>query len=226
MSTAGANLYQVHDNGGRPFTVLVEGPSGAQRVSVYHTRADRTEGYPVYYDLEVYQDSPPRPEELAISWEKVPRVWIAGCPSMYAGEEESLGNSLLIKLPNSESTPGNNSYVHIGVSIFKFTTVDPITAFDSPIDNNDVTYPAALSNSETFFLGDQQRLPRSLIKALGPVEENMKHLPVEALEWIFIHEALYGSPEEQKLWRKSDSGFNPQAKPLEGYEELVARPEN
>ncbi len=222
------SMYQVHDNGGRPFTVLVDDQNASNQicVSVYSTREFEDEsGYTVNHNYEHYKQFPPLPDELLIQWENVVKVWVARCPSLYANESESLGNALLLQLPTDTPSNQHNTYVHIGANIYKFTTENPITAFESPIDNNDVSYPAALSDQEAFFLGDMMRLPRTAIKSrvLTSDDGELKQFSSEVLQWILIYENLYGTEEEQRKWRKLGLSFHPKAKPLQGYKELVVR---
>lgn len=218
-------MYQVHDNGGRPFTVLIheQNSNDGKHILVYKTRElESQSGDIIICDEEHYKQVPPQPEELLIQWENVVRVWIARCPSLYANESESLGNAILLQLPSDRT----NTYVYIGVNVCKFTTEKPIIAFESPLGNNDVPYSAALSDQEAFFLGEMWRLPRIAIQdpILGPEDGALQQFSPEVLQWIFIYDNLYGSPEEQKQWRNQGFSYHPQAQPLQDYEELVPSP--
>lgn len=219
----GSALYQVHDNGGRPFTVLVD-EQVRGRVRVFNTRTRKdASGFPEYCGPDVYLRKPPRADELVLAWENLARIWVAQCPSLYAGESESIGNSLLLALPDS----GNgHEYIHIGYNVFRFRTREPVIDFESPIDNNDVPYPAALSENEGFFLAEQMRMPRALLRQVNPasLDEKMHHLPAAALRWIFFYESLYGSEDERRGWLKQGHNFHPEAQPLEDCEELAPRP--
>lgn len=241
----GASLYQVHDNGSRPFTVLVEEQTGGgARVRLYKTRQSKSPDWDGMDDCraDVYQKAPPTPAELLVTWERVARVWVARCPSLYADEAASLGNALLLELdptapaaqwsqkPGKPPTaargkagrkgasagtpPGQFTYIHIGSTVYRFATADRIVEFDSPIGNNNVPYPAALSASEVFFLCEQWRMPRSAVKppALAPGDRMRKKLSAEALRWVFIYDTLYEHP-----WQD----YKRVAKPLEGYEPLI-----
>lgn len=223
----GAAMYQVHYNGGRPFTVLVDeqNSSSGTCVLVYNTREFENEsGYTVNHGYEHYQHFPPKPEELLIKWEHVVKVWVARCPSLYANESEALGNALLLQIPTDKASSRKHTYVHIGGNIYKFTTKKPISEFESPIDNNDVPYPAALSDEEVFFLGEMLRLPRAEItnQDIKITNKKLKQFSPEVLKWIFIYENLYGTPKQQRKWKKQGFSFNPEAKRLQGYKELVA----
>ncbi len=219
----GAALYQVHDNGGRPFTVLVdEDAEGAPRVRLYLTRRHRAvKGeLPREYTAAEYKQRPPRRSELRRTWERAERVWVARHSSACITERVSLGNSLLVLLPRTRKGQTAYRYVHIGAEVFAFVTPDPITAFESPVGNNDVPYPVALSQSEAFFLGDALRLPRAETRASGK-----RDFALNSPRWATIYDDLYGSPAQRRAWRaqKPPCAQHPEAKPLEGRRVLVRR---
>jgi hypothetical protein len=217
----GAAIYQTQHNWSKPFTVLVDeqNSSSGTCVLVYSTREFEDEsGEPV--DYEHYQQFPPKPEELLIKWENVVKVWVARLPFLCDNEAEALGNALLLQIPTDKLSSQKYTYVYIGNSIYEFTTKKPITEFESPIGNNNVPYPAALSAKEAFFLLERLRLPRKEIKnpVISPEDKEFKNFSPEELQWIFIYENLYCT----RKWKKQGFSFHPKAKPLEGYKELVA----
>ena len=57
------------------------------------------------------------------------------------------GNSILLQIKN-------NKYVFIGQNIFEFTTNDTINYFTSPVGNNDVPYPLAIGDKNSYFMLD------------------------------------------------------------------------
>lgn len=223
----GAAIYETQHNGSRPFTVLVDeqNSNSGTCVLVYSTREFEDEsGDPV--DYEHYQQFPPKPEELLIKWENVVKVWVARCPSLCADESEALGNTLLLQIPTDKLSSQKYTYVYIGSSIYEFTTKKPITEFESPIGNNYVPYPAALSDKEVFFLVEMLRLPRKEIKnpVISPKDKKFKNFSSEELQWIFIYDNLYGTSKQERKWKKQGFSVHPKAKPLKGYKELVASP--
>lgn len=219
----GAAFYQVHDNGGRPFTVLVDrSASGGARVRLYRTRTHPAPPgeFPREFDVAAYRRDPPRPAELKATWEAVERVWVGRHAGLYLSARESLGNSLLLRLPPKRGARGAHRYVHVGSPVVEFETGDPIRAFESPVGNNDVPYPVALSASEVFFLAELVRLPRAatrLAKRRDPATNSRF--------WETVYTDLYGTPEQVEAWcaRKPDAQHNPAAKRLEGRR-IVARP--
>lgn len=230
----GVAIYQTQHNGSRPFTVLVDeqNSNSGTCVLVYSTREFEDEsGDPV--DYEHYQQFPPKPEELLIKWENVVKVWVARCPSLCADESEALGNTLLLQIPTDKLSSQKYTYVYIGSSIYEFTTKQPITEFESPIGNNYVPYPAALSDKEVFFLVEMLRLPRAeinnqyikLTKNFSPeASKKLKNFSPEVLKWVLIYDSLYGTSKQQRKWKKQGFSDHPKAKPLKGYKELVASP--
>lgn len=219
----GAALYQVHDNGGRPFTVLVdEDPEGATRVRLYLTRNHRAVkgDIPREYTAAEYKLKPPRPSELKRTWARVERVWIGRHTTPCVTAKESLGNSLLLRLAPARKGGAAHRYVHIGAVVYGFVTADPITAFESPVGNSDVPYPVALSKSEVFFLGDDLRMPRDATRAAGK-----RDFAQDSPRWATIYDDLFGTPSQQKIWRAQTPPCtrNPAAMPLEGRRVLVRR---
>lgn len=219
----GAALYQVHDNGGRPFTVLVdEDARGGARVRLYLTRNHRAVkgDIPREYTPAEYKRKPPRAAELKRTWTRVEHVWVGRHTTPCVTAKESLGNSLLLRLPPARKGGAAHRYVHIGAAVYGFVTRDPITAFESPVGNSDVPYPVALSKSEVFFLGDDRRMPRDATRAAGK-----RDFAQDSPRWATIYDDLFGSASQQKAWRarKPPCWHNPAAMPLEGRRTLVRR---
>lgn len=221
----GDQFYQVHDNGGRPFTVLIGmNASGNTRVRVFLTR-ERDNGFEC--DVEDYRKAPPWDSELLVSWDAVERVWAPRFTDAHVSPSDGLGNSILLQIDrNHDSFSGVRAgsarrpsrakirqsgfrYVFIGMSIFQFDTSEPITTFESPIGNNDVPYPVALSSQEAFFLIEQERLPRSMTLAPGPKDPGS-----DSSVWKIFYNSLYSLT---KHFREKE------AKPLHGYREIIAR---
>ncbi|HMZ62070.1 MAG TPA: hypothetical protein PL048_25085 [Leptospiraceae bacterium] len=226
MMIGDAELYQVQYNGGRPYTVLVSRTAkGGKQVKVYRTRQVFNEEWDMDVDApsDVYEDVPPKPKELLFTWKNPLNLWIAKCPSLYADEAESLGNSILLEIA-PEKEKGPRTYIHIGPNVCRFTSKDPIIEYESPIDNNNVPYPAAASSKEVFFLGEMLRLSREYVKepVLGRDSGDLKKLPKDVLKWVCIYENLYGTEKERKKWNAQGLYNHPEAKKLQGYKELAS----
>lgn len=59
------------------------------------------------------------------------------------------GNSILLHLDDLR-------YVYIGSEIYEFTAKEEITKYYSPIGNNDVPYPVAISKNYIYFMSGNQ----------------------------------------------------------------------
>jgi len=118
--------YYIHDNGDRPFKVVVK----KEELHAY-----------VYKGEEDYK-------ELILET-KYKKIFIG---ESYEDEEDEEGNTILIYV-------GKCKYIYIGMEIYSFT-VDKgkdnvITEYYSPIGNNDVPYPYAVSKNNTYLMLDE-----------------------------------------------------------------------
>jgi len=126
-------LYEIHDNGGRPFIAEV---NERQR------------------KLTVYKAEPVDPDPDAVRWDVYPgkvihetryeKVFIGDNilrDSLYAafGSKAFRGNSLLAHIKG-------DTYLHVGAEVFTFQMVDGdvIEEYHSPVGNSDVPYPFAI----------------------------------------------------------------------------------
>ncbi len=126
------SIYFTHDNGGRPFKVVVEDKS----VKVFSLVRDSGGLYST---------------EPVFANEDCKSVWVGKSPLMemtkFSGGhgEEFDGNSILVET-------GNNRYTHIGTKILPFSTLAPVQEFVSPVGNNDVPYPHAVDEKGNYYL--------------------------------------------------------------------------
>jgi hypothetical protein len=137
--------YLIHDNGGRPFLVQVKGKNVQvyKNSRLYDRNTDDDE-----YDHMIKTKT--GWDELILSFEDVVRVFVdqtprgrGGLPSDWKGDliyyqPKGLGNSVLVQVTE-------NKYVFIGWEIFSFISNDPVKKYYSPIGNNDVPYPFAVT---------------------------------------------------------------------------------
>jgi len=118
------NTYLTHDNGGRPFKVIIND----NNVSVFNNETN----------------------ELLFE-KKVEKVFVGTSPknkmTIFSGGfgADFIGNSILLKLENKR-------YQFIGESIFTFDSYDEIVDYVSPVGNNDVPYPYAIDESGNIYL--------------------------------------------------------------------------
>jgi hypothetical protein len=127
--------YLIHDNGERPFKIIVyEGG-----------------------DLSINTSSYCGDDELAYFenvfryWVGETTPWLASC-SFGGVVNGVVGNTFLIQ-PTSE-----NSYIFVKRTIIEFKTETPIEVFWSPMGNNDVPYPYALSKTHLYFIEEHSQI--------------------------------------------------------------------
>jgi hypothetical protein len=139
--------YDIHDNGGRPFFVTVQGDSVTveKNMDAYEMK----EG--VFVTLQK-----PRKKILEM---KVDHVFI-GKKSPTGGYDglkpsEAEGNSILVKK--------GSKYIYIGHEIYEFSPVegDTIEAYYSDIGNSDVPYPYAVGKTHVYILLEKAAVDKS-----------------------------------------------------------------
>lgn len=135
-------LYQIHDNGGRPFVVEVQG----KRVSVY-------------FNSEYVKNYINEPNKHIFTTHSADKVFIGKkSPSWgsYDGlsASEADGNSILVKI--------GSKYVFIGQEIFEFSPVagDSIQQYYSDIGNSDVPYPYAVGKTHVYLMLEKVAIPK------------------------------------------------------------------
>lgn len=124
--------YYTHDNGGKPFKVVIEDSEVIIHVYRLWNKKDAysDEDDDGYYKHACYQSYKPL------------RIMIGESPqnpmTEYSGGygPEFTGNSILVH-------EKNHNYVWIGERIIRFTTEVDIEEFVSPVGNNDMPYPWA-----------------------------------------------------------------------------------
>lgn len=131
--------YKIHDNGGRPFTVLIKGKN--IEVIQHKHRFERNKSGK-FVDIE----EPPK-EVLSVKAEKA----FIGKKSPTGGYDgltlkEAEGNTILLKV--------GPKYIYIGSEIFEFTPMpnDEIQEYYSDIGNNDVPYPYAVGKTHIYIM--------------------------------------------------------------------------
>jgi hypothetical protein len=137
--------YYVHDNGGRPFEVIVN--RKAKEVTIY-----KKEPYDISNDssFEDYENSPYSIFVMKLNPEKI-----------YIGNDknvgkEGLGNSILLQMPNDK-------FIAITDNIFEFSLEngDKFVKFFSVVGNSDVPYPVLLGKNYFYSIVDKKRIPKS-----------------------------------------------------------------
>ena len=119
-------IYYTHDNGGRPFKVILE----EALVKVQKLEQDNYEAYKEY-----------QPEKVFIG--KSPENPMTISSGGYGPGFD--GNSFLLQQEPLK-------YLFIGSVLLTFTTVSKIVSFVSPVGNNDVPYPYAVDEEGRIYL--------------------------------------------------------------------------
>jgi hypothetical protein len=160
MAIVPAEVYMIHNNGTRPFTVIVQRNKNSESsiVKIYQNpdetddNEDTKNSTPV---LEyVNQNSAPILEYIAQKLTSVleyvaQKVFIGKSPHTatslhnYHGPRFD-GNSILLHIEGKK-------YIFIGKSIFSFESFGTIVDFVSPVQNNDVPTPFATDSAGRYY---------------------------------------------------------------------------
>ena len=136
--------YYIHDNGSRPFKVIVDTKS----VSIYKDTAK-------YPEEETYDGlvKSLNPKEIWVG-KSSGKSYISDHTPAQA--KEFIGNSILLELSAKK-------YMYIGTEIYTFETEDVIESYYSLVGNNDVPYPIALGTENIYFMLDHTYVKREMI---------------------------------------------------------------
>lgn len=147
--------YFIHDNGGRPFKVVVT----RTRLSVFPLLRYEEETRKWSYHTAPVISFGMRGKKLFVP-KQHPRT-----PSHYVSAQSRFGkgNSLLVRL-------APHIYLYIGTEVYVFYAEDTIQEYYSPIGNSDVPYPWAVGRHNVYFMVDVDRqdqltfVPKSMIQ--------------------------------------------------------------
>lgn len=133
--------YLVHDNGGRPFMVVVD----KKTVSIYkNPQKDSSDIKNYTQHIKTYE----------------------GCTKIFIPEEgREKGNTVLLHFKNKYVFIGNVIYE------FKIPKGEVITEYNSIIGNSDVPYPYAISKNYVYFLTEFEYVKRELIHNMDPYSD-------------------------------------------------------
>jgi hypothetical protein len=118
--------YFTHDNGGRPFKVVIDNTN----INVYN-QSELLLELSTNNTNDIFIGKSPLNEMTEFSGGYGPNFD---------------GNSILIKKDEK------NEYLFIGNRIFTFTSLYPIIEFVSPVGNNDVPYPYAIDEKGNYYI--------------------------------------------------------------------------
>lgn len=140
--------YFIHDNGCRPFKVIIDNSNNKNKITVYQLIRNSPGG-----ENDYNMDQPVLNgiyEKLFIGESNSNKT------TRYSGGHgpNFKGNTILFKPLNNESDAeaGVNKYIFIGDTIFSFTALDEIVKYDSTVGNSDVSYPSAMDKSGNIYL--------------------------------------------------------------------------
>lgn len=147
--------YDIHDNGNRPFRVVVSDHGAKDKnVAIYKDANAGT--------LKEEADYSKLVKELTAK-----KVYIGKSTGNAEGADHRpdeahifVGNSILLHV-------SGNKYIHIGSSIYEFQMDDKVDHYFSMVGRNDVPYPVLLGTENVYFMleGDHCYLPREMLPA-------------------------------------------------------------
>lgn len=135
--------YEIHSNGGRPYTVEVT----PHLITVYENIFDED----AEDENEMWKQG-----DVILSF-KYLSVFIGDNDLEdhdYAPKGEAVGNSILVRRYGGR-------YTYIGSNIYTFSPQqgDRIVSYYSPVGNSDVPYPYAIGQKNAYFMLDQKSVP-------------------------------------------------------------------
>jgi hypothetical protein len=159
---AKGKTYAIHDNGGRPFFVNVQGKNVVVEKNM--NKSELKDGK--FVTIE-------KPRKVVLNM-KVDEIFV-GKKSPTGGYDglkpsEAEGNSLLLKK--------GPKYVSIGSEIYEFSPMpgDSIDAYYSDIGNSDVPYPYAVGKTHVYIMLDKVAIDKSFFDMKKPIYEQYYHV--------------------------------------------------
>jgi hypothetical protein len=127
-------IYNTHDNGGRPFKVVIF----ENNVKIYKNTDNSSLDNVTNNDILLFDLNP---FDIFVGRSQFNKM------TQFSGGygNHFIGNSILLRLDN-------NTYQFIGDEIFTFTSLKEIIGFYSPVGNNDVPYPYAMDIDGNYYL--------------------------------------------------------------------------
>ena len=146
--------YFIHDNGGRPFKVVIDAKVKSLEVFKIDEKA---------YDAYIEKTYHPKKNECVSDDDDVKYytksvLKIPKYKKIFIGEDwvekEFKGNSILVNIIDM-------TYVFIGCIIYSFQTEEKINEYKSPVGNSDVPYPYAVGKKYVYFMIENQYADKS-----------------------------------------------------------------
>lgn len=169
--------YLVHDNGGRPFKVVIDYDNSflkAYKLIVISNETNMitklmpivelsTEGKVISKEYIEYKYDP----DAENNYDTL--VYQTSFENVFTDN----GSSILVNI-------SRNNYVYIGVEIFSFESFGEITNFVSPIGNSDVVYSSASDDKYTYLFADN-------------VFVETKYLDLDSNDPLSVYDIFYSS---------------------------------
>ncbi len=140
--------HVIHDNGGRPFRVIVSGGI----IFIYTFESYDRDGHEQNYT------------QLLLTFTEYLGYWSGYDSSSYGMH----GNSILIQI-------NKHKYIFVGHEIYWFKTDDEILDYDSPVGDSNVPYPVAIGEKNIYFMIEDCMVRRKKMKTLI-LEKNGVHM--------------------------------------------------
>jgi hypothetical protein len=157
--------YQIHDNGNKPFQVVVSGKT----VEIYKGKRVAGDDYDENRNYnQLIQKLGVKDIYLGESLCGVSRISDFNCGP------DTIGNSVLLHVDE-------NNFMFIGKEIYEFTIEDEIEAYYSTIGLDDIPSPILLGTTYVYFMSDHTYVSRDLFKA-----------PMNKKEWADASAYYYG----------------------------------
>ena len=194
-ATSKGTHYDVHDNGGRPFRVVLHGST----VSIYKGQGDPIQGDLIY--------------DILVKTIHAKKVYVGKSTGLPTGADHKpgeakwfVGNSILVHV-------SENQYVFIGHDIYEFQMDDEVDSYFSLVGRNDVPYPVLLGTDNVYFMLDHCYVPRT---AFGPMKKT---------DWEDAYGRYYGwiHPMTGEKSDPKKSGLEKVSKKMKGVHVLVKR---
>ena len=160
--------YFIHDNNGRPFLVYVNIKN--KRVSIY--KQSQKHWYPANKWSKNINNN---------KWVYIKFIKTYKYQKIFIGKsnltelsrlgggygKKFYGNSILLKI-------NSKKHVFIGQNIYEFNTTEIINEYYSTVGNNDVPYPVAIGEKNTYFMLDKRYLSNRYFIEKQSFSKNIK----------------------------------------------------
>jgi len=168
--TRTSKSYLIHDNGGRPFKVTIKGKKafisvicdypGENNEVVYEPIVRRTLGPLEFSFIKEF-----------IGLDNYDKIRIGQKITGYRPtlRSKTKGNSILFQVKSDKSNL--KKYIYVGSEIYSFYTNELIDKYYSPIGNNDVPYPYAVSKNNVYLMAEKKVLNREKVYLPDPYQQ-------------------------------------------------------